>query len=828
MGLFRSETMKHGTLVLPADRARAFIELLGSKAHIQFLDMNANTMYRQYKRYVQRIEEMERILRFLFDEIKKLPGTKLITADVDIFLETDHGYQLDKVEEALQKLYEQFKKFNENNSDLMTQKNAAIEEHAVAKAALSSLGPDGRASRTIDTSDLELAVSNVERVSEGGLMGFSNVAGVLVADDQEKFARTIFRATRGNAFTHFESIDSEILDIKTGKAIQKVVFVIYFQAGTGLQSALRDKILRICQAYSANLYDWPKSSTDAGIQISRLDVVIQDKAKALEAYEDFFVSESSALLEVHRPGGGSLIEDYRLFCSKEKAIYATLNMYEGTEAMLRSNCWFPEAEEEEIRRMLLSFSTPNQVSAFLLTDQSKPKQKPPTYFRTTEFTAVFQSFVDTYGVPRYKEANPALLTMMTFPFLFGVMYGDIGHGALVLAFGLFLVGIWKKLKDTKEEMVQTIAAGRYMIVLMGLFAVYAGFMYNDFFSLGLDIFGTRYERSHQQGNTIYYKFKEGSSPYPFGFDPAWKGASNELLFFNSFKMKFSVIVGLIQMCTGIIIKGLNAIYFNDSLTFIFEFIPQIIFMLGLVGFLDLLIFYKWATPIIPNYSVNKNGTSQDNKPLIINTLIQMVMYAPPEQVMFYGQEPLMKACLILMVVSIPLMLLFKPFIRKSIHKRKRDKIQPKYQADDVDLIEGGGAAHEEDDDVEFDFGEEMIHQMIETIEFVLGSISNTASYLRLWALSLAHQQLSLVFFNLLIKNVLSLRMNAVIIGIMLFFAFAAFACITFGVMLCMDSLECFLHALRLQWVEFQNKFYKADGYAFVPFSFKETLTHPES
>jgi V-type H+-transporting ATPase subunit a len=221
---------------------------------------------------------------------------------------------------------------------------------------------------------------------------------------------------------------------------------------------------------------------------------------------------------------------------KEKQIYSTLNLSRQQDAVYIMRCWIPYKKEQLVMKAL---SAKDQD---MLGGQINPlpneNNTPPTYFKLNEFTAVFQSIVNIYGIPRYKEVNPGLFTITTFPFLFAVMFGDILHGTVLLSFAIYMVLFANHIKKNKGAL-SAMVPYRYFMLLMGLFAVFTGMIYNDFTSIQFDLFGSCY--TLHTDDTIT---KDPNCTYPFGLDPIWSISKEEIAFGNSLKMKMAVIIGV--------------------------------------------------------------------------------------------------------------------------------------------------------------------------------------------------------------------------------------------------------------------------------------------
>ena len=460
-------------------------------------------------------------------------------------------------------------------------------------AAESALG--GRGNDSMEAPLLE-AGSLSEDPSKGSRLGF--VAGMVAKDKLNSFERVLFRATRGNMFLRSVAVEGAIMDPATGDKMEKSVFVVFFSG-----ERARTKILKICEAFGANRYPFPEE---------------RPRQRQLYAQVTGSLKELSSTLEAglrHRDGVlaqiGQQLETWSLKVKREKAIYHTMNKLsiDVTRKALIAEAWCPVAAKGRVQEAIRRAADASPASVGTIFQVIPTREAPPTYFQTSKFTSAFQSIVDAYGIAGYREVNPTVFSIITFPFLFAVMFGDVGHGMLLTLAALWFVKNERALGSQKlNDMIQMVYGGRYVILLMGLFSIYTGLIYNEFFGMPMTLFGgSRFScPGHVTVNALGFTvceeasktglvMKPGTSPYPFGVDPGWFGSRTMLPFLNGMKMKMSIVMGVTQMTLGIFHSLFNHLYFKDQLSITFEFIPQILFLMAMFGYLSLLIIMKWVS-----------------------------------------------------------------------------------------------------------------------------------------------------------------------------------------------------------------------------------------
>ncbi|KAA8592242.1 hypothetical protein FQN60_017697 [Etheostoma spectabile] len=801
--LLRGEEMCLAQLFLQSGSAYDCINELGELGLVEFRDLNpsVNVFQRKHVNEIKKCEEMERILGYLLREVKK---ADISQPEGDVNPVAPLPKHVMAIMEQLQRLEVELGEVTRNKEKLQRNLLELTEYTHMLRTTRNFV------QRTSEREPLQVQYEEFPFLEKDTMMDYSSmqrlgaklgfVSGLIQRTKIEAFERMLWRVCKGYTILSHAEVEEYLEDPDTGEPTKSVVFLISYWG-----DQIGQKVKKICDCYHCHLYPYPSSNEERNDVVEGLRTRIQDLHTVLHRTDDYL---KQVLIKASES-----VYTWVIQVKKMKAIYFILNLcsFDVTNKCLIAEVWCPVNDIPTLRRALEEGS----------------------------------NIVDAYGVGNYREVNPAPFTIITFPFLFAVMFGDLGHGAIMALFALWMVLYEnnRKLKNTRNEIWNTFFEGRYIILMMGLFSIYTGLIYNDCFSKSLNIFGSGWSVKAMfhaevwndadiRGNrfltldpNVTGVFK---GPYPLGIDPIWNLATNRLTFLNSYKMKMSVILGVIHMSFGVILSTYNHLHFRKKHSLYLVFLPELLFLLCLFGYLVFMVVYKWL--------VFTAKDSRQAPSILIHFMYMFLMQGDIVQPLYPGQTGLQIFLVVIAVLSVPVLLLGKPVYLYWLHngshrlgmyrgyeRVRRNSEEELYLMRAHDMEEGSShsdlSTSGERQTEEFDFADEFLHQAIHTIEYCLGCVSNTASYLRLWALSLAHAQLSEVLWTMVMR--IGLHMDTSLGVFFLVPVFGLFAVLTVSILLVMEGLSAFLHALRLHWVEFQNKFYNGTGVKFCPFSFSQ-------
>jgi V/A-type H+-transporting ATPase subunit I len=288
----------------------------------------------------------------------------------------------------------------------------------------------------------------------------------------------------------------------------------------------KEEIEKILNNHHAESFQLPEElhekPSEALKKISiRTDELVQNKKVVLESLENLAWENKQ-----------------RLFALRETAqnISSILNGKQKsleTKRLVTVKGYIPKKEIEKLERKM----DDNLDQALLLEKSPINTHDPPTKIHNHSFIKPFETITKLYGVPHYDEIDPTPLIAITFPLIFGLMFGDAGHGLTLLIAGIMLGTLIKR-----DEGIRNFS---WILAACGIGAIIAGLLFGEFF-----------------GKQI--------------FAPLWFSPFKDVIGF----LTFSLFVGVIQITSGFVLELVNFILKGEIVDAFATSLPKILFYVG--------------------------------------------------------------------------------------------------------------------------------------------------------------------------------------------------------------------------------------------------------
>ena len=97
--------------------------------------------------------------------------------------------------------------------------------------------------------------------------------------------------------------------------------------------------------------------------------------------------------------------------------------------------WMPEDQADAFQKEI---EDDEQTFVVVEDDHDNIFSTPPTKLHNLKIFRPFEMYVKMYGLPAYNEMDPTMFVAITYAFIFGAMFGDVGQGLVLLLGGFFL------------------------------------------------------------------------------------------------------------------------------------------------------------------------------------------------------------------------------------------------------------------------------------------------------------------------------------------------------------------------------------------------------